>query len=185
MIKILESKSNIRSGSEIKAEYYAVVGDLVSHDAVQALDGFVHHRNFSRLEHVLHVSYLSYLVCRKTGLDSQSAARGGLLHDLYFYDSHTVKPDRGIHCFCHPTIAVENASELFTLNEIEKDIILKHMWPVTIRPPKYKESYIVSLLDKYCASREALPNESVSAFLTGRLRVDLQPALSLLSQSDF
>ena len=28
------------------------------------------------------------------------------------------------------------------------------MWPVTICPPKYKESYIVTLMDKYSALRE-------------------------------
>ena len=38
----------------------------------------------------------------------------------------------------------------------EKDIILKHMWPVTIKLPKYKESYIVSSVDKYCALAESL-----------------------------
>ncbi len=32
--------------------------------------------------------------------------------------------------------------------------ILKHMWPLTIVPPKYKESYIVAGIDKYCALME-------------------------------
>jgi len=30
------------------------------------------------------------------------------------------------------------------------------MWPLTIVPPKYKESFIVSFADKYLASREYL-----------------------------
>ena len=29
------------------------------------------------------------------------------------------------------------------------------MWPVTISLPKYKESYILTLVDKYCALNES------------------------------
>ena len=40
-------------------------------------------------------------------------------------------------------------------NEIEKDIIAKHMWPLTLRHvPKYKESIIVTMVDKYCSTKE-------------------------------
>ena len=156
MIELIETKFNLRADQSIKHEYDLCISDLAENNFIRSLDGFVHHRNFSRLEHCLHVSYLSYRVCKKIGLDYRSAARGGLLHDFYFYDSHSqiTKPDSGIHCFSHPTIALENATKYFSLNEVEKDIIVKHMWPVTIRPPKYKESYVVTLMDKYCASRE-------------------------------
>ena len=44
----------------------------------------------------------------------------------------------------------------FDLNEVEKDIILKHMWPLTIRFPRYREAYIVTFVDKYCAIKEVL-----------------------------
>ena len=54
----------------------------------------------------------------------------------------------------HPQIALKNASEIFSLNELEKDIILKHMWPVTFSFPKYRESYIVTIMDKYSACLE-------------------------------
>ena len=36
----------------------------------------------------------------------------------------------------------------------EKDIILKHMWPVTFSTPKYLETFIVTFVDKYCAIKE-------------------------------
>ena len=35
-----------------------------------------------------------------------------------------------------------------------KDVIVKHMWPLTVKLPKYKESYIVTFVDKYCATVE-------------------------------
>jgi len=43
----------------------------------------------------------------------------------------------------HPRVALENAIEHFDLNDTEKDIIEKHMWPLTIRLPKTKESLVV------------------------------------------
>ena len=44
--------------------------------------------------------------------------------------------------------------KIFELNEIEQDIILKHMWPLTVKLPKYKESYIITLADKYATYLE-------------------------------
>ena len=39
----------------------------------------------------------------------------------------------------------------------EKDIILKHMWPVTFfHFPKYRESYLVTIADKICSSYETI-----------------------------
>ncbi len=154
MIDVIETKLNLIADISIKHEYQDCICDLAQNQIIYLLGDFVHHRNVSRLEHCIHVSYHSYLICKKWGLDYESAARGGFLHDFYFYDSHTTKPEKGIHCFSHPVIALKNALEHFTLNEIEKDIIVKHMWPVTISRPKYKESYVVTLMDKYCATME-------------------------------
>ncbi len=79
----------------------------------------------------------------------------GILHDLFLYDWRNSKKElnlKGYHAFIHPKIALENASRLFKLNEKEKDIILKHMWPVTFFSlPKYKESYIITVTDKLSA----------------------------------
>jgi len=154
MIDIVATKLKLKTESSSWQEYRICLGDLAQHPLIHTLGDFGHHRPFSRLDHSLHVSYLAYVVCKRIGLDFQSAARGGLLHDFFFYDSRVTKPSRGIHCLCHPAIALENAERHFRLNQKERDIILKHMWPVTIIPPKFKESYVVTILDKYCASRE-------------------------------
>lgn len=154
MITLIADKLNLNVGRTAKQEYNHCISDVTANEIILGLDQFTHHYNVTRLEHCLHVSYLSYLMCKRLGLDYQSAARGGLLHDFYFYDSHVTKPDRGIHCFRHPGIALENAEKIFPLNKVERDIIIKHMWPVTITPPRYKESYVVTAIDKYCANRE-------------------------------
>ena len=80
-----------------------------------------------------------------------------MLHDLFLYvwrKKYRSIELPGLHAFVHPKIALKNASEIFELNDIEKDIIEKHMWPVTFSLPKYKESYIVTIMDKYSACLE-------------------------------
>lgn len=118
------------------------------------MERFIQHRNTNCLEHSINVSYKSYLICRGLGLDYQSAARGGLLHDFFLYDWHITKPKNGLHGLTHPGTALKNADEKFSLNEIEKDIIEKHMWPLTLKLPKYEESFVVSFVDKRCTLRE-------------------------------
>ena len=50
--------------------------------------------------------------------------------------------------------------------EIEKDIIIKHMWPLTITPPRYYESYIVTFVDKYVSSIEFINEYKKKALST-------------------
>ena len=80
-------------------------------------------------------------------------ARAAILHDLFLYDwRHSKAMLKGWHAFRHPQIALENALNICDLNEKEKDIILKHMWPVTFfQLPKYKESFIITIADKLSA----------------------------------
>lgn len=138
-------------------EFINLINDLISNDTVQQMNNFRQHYDTSCFEHCLAVSYYSYLICKKLNLDYKSAARAGMLHDLFLYDWRYKQEDRkGLHAFTHPRTALDNSLKLFFLNSIEKDIILKHMWPVTIKLPKYKESYIVSCVDKYCALAESI-----------------------------
>ena len=67
--------------------YYVLVSDLLEHDEVQRLKQFRHHVHTTRFQHSLNVSYYSYWLCRRFHWDAVSAARAGLLHDLYFYES--------------------------------------------------------------------------------------------------
>ena len=54
----------------------------------------------------------------------------------------------------HSLIAVRNASQVTEISDLERDIIEKHMWPATHHLPKYRESYIITIIDKYCAILE-------------------------------
>jgi len=137
-------------------DHQLCIDDLVFHDYVQMMKEFRAHYAVSCYEHSVSVSRYSYLICKFLDLDYQSAARGGLLHDLYLYDWRTTTLTDGRHGFVHPRIALNNAASVFELNEIEKDIILKHMFPLTWQPPAYKEALIVCLVDKYCATKEIM-----------------------------
>jgi uncharacterized protein len=133
------------------------VEDILRHEEFLKLKNFFHH-NSSIFEHAINVAYYSYRICKFLKLDHRSAARGALLHDFFLYDwrNHDVPdlPKEKYHGIEHPRIALENAEKHFKLNEVEKDIIVKHMWPLTIAPPRYKESFIVTFADKYLSSKE-------------------------------
>ena len=136
-------------------DYFNEIKDLLEHDKVNELKNFTQHGGTTCFEHSLRVSLYSYKICKKFNWDYKSAARGGLLHDFFLYDWHSTSLDEGLHGFQHPQIALNNANMEFDMNEIEQDIILKHMWPLTIsKMPKYKESVVVNLMDKYSALGE-------------------------------
>jgi uncharacterized protein len=133
------------------ALFESSIRDLMLSPVVHSMDQYIHHGQVTCLEHCLSVSWHSYLVCRRLGLDYRAAARGGLLHDLYLYDWHFADSHTGLHGFNHPATALRNARRYFSLNLREQDIIAKHMWPMTIIPPRHRESLVVCLVDKYCA----------------------------------
>ena len=135
-------------------EYMQHVGHLIDTARVQRLGEITHHYHSTRLEHSINVSYTSYKLAKRLGWDAKSTARGGLLHDLFYYDWRDTKFNKS-HAWIHPRIAVRNAQKVTTLNKIEKDIIVKHMFGATVAPPRCKESWIVTCVDKYWAVREA------------------------------
>lgn len=144
--------------------YLECVYDIMSHEKFKEMDNFIQHGSTTTLDHCLEVSYVSYKICRSYRLDYRSAARGALLHDFFLYDWHNCVKETGnhLHGLTHPKVAHDNAVKYFDLNEKERDIILKHMWPLTVEPPKSVEALIVSYTDKYCGALETI--ETVKRF---------------------
>ena len=138
-------------------EFINIIGNLIEHPTVKQMKNFKQHYETSCFDHCLIASYYCYKICKKLGLDYISCSRAAMLHDLFLYDWRKRENGRkGLHAFTHPKTAYKNASKLFKLNNLETDIILKHMWPVTFFDfPKYKESFILTLVDKYCALNES------------------------------
>jgi uncharacterized protein len=143
---------------EKQLSYNECIADLINHPKVRQMDHYIHHGSVSCLEHCLSVSFYAYSLSRRLGrhfrTDPRSAARSGLLHDLYLYDPHDGQPREGFHGLAHPARALANASEWFDLNANEADAIKNHMWPLTPHLPRSSSGWIICLIDKYCAVNE-------------------------------
>lgn len=140
----------------INQEFYDCVKDILHHPVVQEMKKFSHHCDTDCYQHCLNVSYYNYQICKALGLDARAAARAGMLHDLFLYDWKVRAKETGehFHGLTHPRVALKKAEQYFELSKMEKDIILKHMWPLTVIPPRYMESHITCLTDKYCGMCE-------------------------------
>ena len=138
-------------------EFFEIIKDIISNDTVKQMKHFRQHCNTSCYKHCMQVAYFTYISCKALKLDYISATRAAMVHDLFLYDWRKKYRNvqlPGLHAFVHPQIALKNANAIFDLNDLEKDIILKHMWPVTCSLPRYRESYIVTIMDKYSACLE-------------------------------
>ena len=177
MLKALGSKIDIEHSEKAK-EYYEFVKDLLDSDVVNEMKKFRHHYSTTCFQHCLNVSYYNYLICRKFGLNYKDAARAGLLHDLFLYDWREVEKKQGekAHGFRHPAIALDNAKQHFDIDKREEDIIIKHMWPLTLKLPKYAESYVIVAVDKYIAICE-LSNSVINRLKYKHKRNVISPAL--------
>lgn len=114
---------------------------------------FMQHGTVSCFEHSVAVAYTSLRLAEsfRIKVDHKSLVRGALLHDYFLYDWHEADKSHRLHGFRHAKKALLNARADFTLNAKEEDIIVKHMFPLNPSPPKYRESVLVILADKWCA----------------------------------
>lgn len=136
-------------------QFMACIADIFYTPEVQGLKKFEQHLEINRLQHITSVAYLSFRICRKLRFDWKTAARGGILHDLFYYDWRENDWSHRPHGYLHPGFALKNARKLCgVLDKKTENIIIRHMWPLTPTPPRYKEALVVSLVDKYCAGKE-------------------------------
>ncbi len=153
MLKAICSSKELTDNS-----YYDCVRDIIDCKQLQDLKTITHHISTTRFQHCVNVSYYSYIVCRKFRLNARSAARAGLLHDLFYYDRKEYNSGKvrgqASHSKNHAMIACANAEQVTDISVLERDMIAKHMWPVTRPMPRYKETYIITIIDKYCAVLE-------------------------------
>ena len=110
------------------------------------------------MKHCISVAYVSLIIAKKLHIkvDRKALVRGALLHDYFLYDWHEKGGGHKLHGFRHPYSALRNASRDFKLNNIEENVILRHMFPLTPIPPKCREAWIVCMADKYCSAKETM-----------------------------
>lgn len=131
-----------------KSKYYEIYSEFYSVNKFRKLKTIIHHGD-NRLNHINRVAKMSFFISSKLNLDYISCTRGALMHDFFTTDDIS-KMDSRYKDFLksHPKEAYNNASRLFEINEIEKNIILTHMFPITKEKPKYREAWVVNISDK-------------------------------------
>lgn len=139
-------------------KFYAMIADILANVEVQKMKGYTHHSNVSCFEHSMHVAYWNYLICSFFKWDVVAATRAGMLHDMFLYDWHDYRAEsiRKLHGFAHPRYALDHARDNFELSSKEEDIILKHMFPLTLALPRYRETCVIIITDKLCAFSEVI-----------------------------
>lgn len=125
---------------------------------MQSEKNFRQHGRMSMYEHSLAVARMCLRIAKyfPGEVDMRSLVRGALLHDYFLYDWHIPDESHKWHGVTHAGDALKNARRDFELNEIEQDMIRKHMFPLNPVPPKYRESWILCMADKICASKETV-----------------------------
>lgn len=120
---------------------------------------FLHHRETTVYDHSVHVAEVSLAIANSLpfSFDMDSLVRGALLHDYFLYHRTESVKTYVTHGYRHPIIAAENAKADYGINNIEDNIIRRHMFPLTPIPPKYREAWVVCITDKCCATMEFLP----------------------------
>ena len=63
-------------------EYKRIIKPIVRNSEFKKLYNIEHH-GISRLEHLMKVSYYSYVIAKNLKMDYRTITRGALLHDFY------------------------------------------------------------------------------------------------------
>ena len=133
-------------------------GDILSAAAMRTQENYTQHGTTSVYLHCVNVAYISVQLALflRLHVNYRALVRGALLHDYFLYDWHVPSETHRGHGFTHAHTALRNASRDFTLNAVERDVIARHMFPLNLTPPRYRESVLVCLADKFCAVTETL-----------------------------
>lgn len=134
--------------------------DILQSENFKKTKEYVQHGTMSVNSHSINVAKYSIALSKKLRIkcSHRDLVRGALLHDYFLYDWHDKDREdyRFFHGFYHPGIALKNASKEYELTPRQRDIIGKHMWPLTVVPPMCREAWIVTAADKYCSFMETV-----------------------------
>lgn len=131
--------------------------DILAHPSFKALARNKQHHNSNTYAHLIHVTVLAVKIARWTRakVDERALVRASLLHDYYLYDWHDRANRKKKHARKHGQYAADNAQRDFGITELERDLIVNHMWPINpMHFPKGKMGWIIVLADKTATFEE-------------------------------
>lgn len=174
-----KSLGKIKKKYEQKRELYKLLkqhaSDILQSENFQSTRNYIQHGTIPVHSHCIDVARKSIALNRLLHIhcNERELIRGALLHDYFLYDWHDKNREnyQFFHGFYHPGIALRNASREYCLTPREKDIIKKHMWPLTVSPPRCREAWIVTTADKYCSTLETLRLRKGAGRIKARIRV--------------
>lgn len=145
-------KKNVKYFSTIRKHG----ADILESEGMKTEKRCVQHGSFSVYDHSLYVTSMCLRISKRLRIrvNEKAMVRGALLHDYFLYDWHEPTKANRIHGFTHPGIALRKAQKDFRLGRIEKNMIKRHMFPLTPIPPKCREAIILCVADKLCATAE-------------------------------
>lgn len=151
-------KKHFERQRRLYREIHSAGQDILKSGNFRKTGSFIQHGNMTVNAHSRNVAKYSLIISEKLHIrcNRDELIRGALLHDYFLYDWHDKEhrqPNR-LHGFYHPGIALDNASQEYDLTPRERDIIKKHMWPLTVVPPMCREAWIVTTADKWCSLME-------------------------------
>lgn len=146
----------MENNSSRDEQYIEIVNDILEHREFVKTKEIIHHGK-NRYDHSVRVSYYSYKMAKYLNLDYVEVARAGLLHDFFLVDNEAISLKETVDTlFNHPKYAVAFSEKYFDLSDKEKDIIISHMFPISlIRIPRYAESWLVNIVDNGVSIIEA------------------------------
>ena len=131
---------------------------ILESENMQKEKTYMQHGKITVFDHSVAVAVESLKLAHRLGLpvDQKTLIRGALLHDYFLYDWHENDKSHRLHGFRHAKTALINAEKEYELNDIEKNMIYCHMFPLNLRIPKYRESILLTIADKIVATKETL-----------------------------
>lgn len=154
-------KKKFERHRELQKELREAAPDILGSENFISTKGHIQHGDMTVNQHCVNVAKLSIAISEKLHIKchKKELIRGALLHDYFLYDWHIgdARKLQNLHGFHHPGIALKNASSEYDLTPREKDIIEKHMWPLTLtKLPRCREAWIVTTADKWCSLLETV-----------------------------
>ncbi|MBE6658486.1 MAG: HD domain-containing protein [Ruminococcaceae bacterium] len=135
-------------------DFVPLVRDILQTEEFRNMKNYKHHIRGNLYDHSVKTAYLCYRHHRRFRLKSDigEVVRGALLHDFYLYDLHDKSTRRKFHWFRHPEKALQNALRKYPdLTPSQRDMIRRHMFPLTPIPPRTKAGWLICFYDKVAA----------------------------------
>ena len=133
--------------------------DILSSARFEKAGTVRHHITGNVAEHSRNTAEYGRRMCEwlnRHGIDvsEEDVVQACLLHDIGMTEDRVHDSAGWRKAFWHPRKGARIARDEYHVNKVQYNAIKRHMWPICIIPPRYKEGWVVMAADKYCSIRE-------------------------------